>query len=239
MVTRRLLAALLLGLACVTAAAENLETAVQQQVLGATFEVVQLKPAEGAVTYERELPLDLLPYQQRIDKYRSVGTAFAIAPNHYITAGHVLAAGQDSQFGPPALRDAAGNVYEIDEVLKYSDDQDFVEFSLKKAPPQEKFLAVATSPPLNETVFAVGNALGEGVVIRDGVFTSETPEEASGSLEMAAFQRCRVARQQRRPVGRSRRQGHRHRVAQVRLREPERGGADVAGRGGPGFEGYG
>jgi hypothetical protein len=188
---RRVLGVLVLsvlGWGSVAAFAENLDVAVQQQIVAATFEVVQLKPPEdGVVTYERPLPMDLIPYQQRVDKYRSVGTAFAIGPNQYVTAGHVLAIGQGSQFGPPALRDAAGNVYDIDKVLKYSDDQDFVEFSLKKTPAGEKFLATAAPPPLNATVFAVGNALGQGVVVRDGVFTSETPEEANGRWKWLRF----------------------------------------------------
>ena len=175
------------GLSCCVAVAENLDTTAQQQIVAATFEVVQLKPAEGAVTYERPLPMDLIPYQQRIDKYRSIGTAFAIGPNRYVTAGHVLALGQDSQFGPPALRDAAGKVYDIDQVLKYSDDQDFAEFSLKHAPSPEKVLVSAAPPPLNDTVFAVGNALGQGVVIRDGVYTSDTPEEVSGRWKWLRF----------------------------------------------------
>lgn len=177
----------MLALACAVSVADNLDGAAQQQIFAATFEVVQLKPPERAVTYERALPLDLLPYQQRIDKYRSIGTAFAISPNHYVTAGHVLALGQGSQFGPPALRDAAGTVYEIDRILKYSDDQDFAEFSLKHVPSPERVLPTAAPPPLNEAVFAVGNALGQGVVIRDGVYTSDTPEEVNGRWKWLRF----------------------------------------------------
>lgn len=177
----------LIGLSCTTVFADTLDSTVQQRIFAATFEVVQLKPPEGAVTYERDLPLDLIPYQQRVDKYRSIGTAFAIGPNRYVTAGHVLAVGQDSQFGPPALRDGAGSVYEIDKVLKYSDAQDFAEFSLKRTPAPEKVLPTAAPPPLNEPVFAVGNALGQGVVIRDGVYTSDTPEEANGRWKWLRF----------------------------------------------------
>jgi serine protease Do len=188
---RRVVGVIVLGvlsLACTGAFADSLDATVQQQIFAATFEVVQLKPPEGAVTYERVLPMDLIPYQQRVDKYRSIGTAFAIGPNQYVTAGHVLAIGQDSQLGPPALRDTAGTVYEIDKVLKYSDDQDFVEFSLKHTPTPEKFLPTASAPPpVNEAVFAVGNALGQGVVIRDGVFTSETPEESNGRWKWLRF----------------------------------------------------
>ena len=86
--------ALLLGLAIsASAGAAALEAGVQQRVRAATFEVVQKKPDDGAVTYDRPLPLELIPYQQRIDKYRSIGTAFSIGGNRYVTASHVFALG--------------------------------------------------------------------------------------------------------------------------------------------------
>lgn len=166
--------------------AESLPSGAQQQVLASTFEVVQLKPDEGAVTYERPLPVDLIPYQQRIDKYRSIGTAFCIGGNRYVTAAHVFLLGFGSQYGPPALRDAAGEVYAIAKVLKYSQEQDFVEFSLQHEPKNPQSLTVG-SAVMNDTVFAVGNALGQGIVIRDGVFTSETPEERQGRWKWLRF----------------------------------------------------
>jgi hypothetical protein len=73
--TVALLAAL--GAAAPAGGAE-LSGSVQQSIRAATFEVVQLKPPDGEVTYDRELPWDLIPYQERTDKYRSIGTAFAI-----------------------------------------------------------------------------------------------------------------------------------------------------------------
>ena len=98
-----------------TAGAQGLSADAQQRVRAATFEVVQLKPDDGEVTYERALPMELIPYQQRVDKYVSIGTAFAIGPNRFVTAAHVISRGTGSQFGPPALRDAAGAVYAIDK----------------------------------------------------------------------------------------------------------------------------
>jgi serine protease Do len=112
-----------------TTVAAELDGRVQGQIRAATFEVVQLKPPDDDVTYERPLPMELMPYQQRTDIYRSVGTAFAIGPNRYVTAGHIIALGAGSQFGPPALRDATGKVYPIDQVLEYSDHEDFAVFS--------------------------------------------------------------------------------------------------------------
>ena len=82
-------------------------------IQSATFEVVAAKPKD-TLTYEKPLPLDLLPYQERTDKYYSIGTAFAIGPNTYVTAAHVLMIGYQSLWGPPELRDASGKIYAID-----------------------------------------------------------------------------------------------------------------------------
>lgn len=170
------------------ARADGLSSDAQKRVRAATFEVVQLKPdSDGDVTYERPLPMELIPYQQRVDKYRSIGTAFAIGPNRFVTAAHVIGAGAASQFGPPALRDEMGEVYALDQILKYSDSEDFVEFSLKRQPAKIKPLKTADPPPLNDPVYAVGNALGQGIVIRDGVYTSSTPEEIEGRWNWLRF----------------------------------------------------
>ena len=187
----RLKAVLVLTMLCALTGgrvcAGELAADVQRDLRRATFEVVQLKPAEGAVTYERPLPMDLMPYQQRNDKYRSIGTAFAIAANRYVTARHVIMVGLDSQFGPPALRDEAGKVYEIDQVLRFSDREDFVVFSLREQPKDVQYLKAGSKPALNQTVFSVGNALGQGVVIRDGIYTSDTPEEQDGQWSWLRF----------------------------------------------------
>jgi len=76
------------------------------------------KPEKDPLTYEKPLPLELLPYMERTDAYQSVGTAFALGNNTYVTAAHVLLAGIDSQYGSPSLRRADGSVYTIDRILK-------------------------------------------------------------------------------------------------------------------------
>jgi hypothetical protein len=181
--------ALFLCLMCASAHlyAAELATDIQQRIRSAAFEVVQLKPPEGNVVYERALPTELMPYQERTDKYRSIGTAFALGPNRFATASHVIVAGQTSQFGPPALRDASGKVYDIDQVLQYSQREDFVVFSLRNPPAGVQGLATGPKPGLNDPVFSVGNALGEGVVIRDGVYTSDTPEQQDGEWQWLRF----------------------------------------------------
>jgi len=46
----------------------------------AVFEVVVSKPIKDSLSYERPLPMKLLPFSIRTDKYYSIGTAFAVSP---------------------------------------------------------------------------------------------------------------------------------------------------------------
>ena len=174
------------ALCCASARAQFLDAAAQQKIRAATFEVVMLKPDEPNISYSKPLPLELLPYQFRNDKYFSVGTAFYIGDHRFVTAAHVLSLGIVSQWGEPALRDGSGKVYRIDKVLKYSTSQDFAVFSVTDEP-EVAPLELGPHPQLNEAVYAVGNALGEGVVIRDGLYTSDTPEERDGKWKWLRF----------------------------------------------------
>lgn len=176
------------GLAGVSAVqAASLDAALLPKIQAATFEVVQAKPASDPLSYEKPLPLELLPYQERTDKYYSIGTAFAIGHDRYVTAAHVLLAGADSLWGPPELRDAAGRVYPIGKIEQFSLGKDFVVFTLAQPPAGGAALEVDASPALNQVVYAVGNALGTGVVIRDGLYTSDTPEQQDGAWKWMRF----------------------------------------------------
>jgi serine protease Do len=159
---------------------------MQKAVRAATFEVVLRKSDSDPLSYEKPLPLDLVPYVIRTDKYWSIGTAFAIGPDRYVTAAHVLLAAVGSQFGAPGLRDTSGHVYPIDQVIKFSAHEDFVVFTVAGAPAAVP-LATSTERKIDDIVFAVGNALGEGVVVRDGLLTSETPENQDGRWNWLRF----------------------------------------------------
>jgi serine protease Do len=159
---------------------------LQKSIRSSTFEVVMKKPEKDPLSYEKPLPLDLMPYIERNDAYRSMGTAFALGNNVYVTAAHVIMAGVGSQFGPPALRRSDGTVFTIDRILKFSAYEDFVVFSLQQDP-QPPGLPVNRNAKVDEPVLAVGNALGEGIVIRDGLFTSETPEAQDGRWKWIRF----------------------------------------------------
>jgi TonB family protein len=173
-------------LTCVALSARAVTPELQQALRGSTFEVVMKKPEHDAVVYEKPLPLELLPYQERTDAYRSLGTAFALGNNTYVTAAHVISQGIGTQFGAPALRSSDGKIYTIDRVLKFSRHEDFVVFSLRDDP-KPPGLPVNREPKLDDTVLAVGNALGDGIVIRDGLLTSQTPEAQDGRWKWLRF----------------------------------------------------
>jgi TonB family protein len=182
----RTLLALALLLAGAHIALAGVTAELQRQIRGSTFEVVMKKPPEGSVTYEKPLPMEMLPYVERTDAYRSIGTAFAISPDTYVTAAHVLTAGVDSQYGVPALRAADGKVHAIASIEKFAVSEDFVVFSLADAL-NPLPLPINRSPQIDDPVLAVGNALGEGIVVRDGLFTSETPEAQDGRWKWIRF----------------------------------------------------
>src|SRR5262249_48402618 len=64
--------------------------------------------------------------------------------------------------------------------------EDFVMFTVSGNPDVKPFHTSAT-PAIDDTVFAVGNALGDGVVIRDGLLTSLTPEAQDGRWKWLRF----------------------------------------------------
>jgi serine protease Do len=178
----------LMGLACLAgpAGAEELRREVLDQLRQATFEVVLEKPTQDPLGYEKELPFDLLPFQVRNDKYDSIGTAFALGKGQYVSAAHVIYLQSDAVRRRIHLRDADGRIIDLDRVLKYSGEKDFVVFSVKDYRSAHE-LEPQTVPRRNDAVFSVGNALGQGVITRDGLYTSDTPEEERGRWQWLRF----------------------------------------------------
>lgn len=152
----------------------------------AVMEVVVPKPTIDSLQYEKPLSFDSLPYTFRTDKYYSIGTAFAVSPNEFLSAAHVMNIGGGSQFKEVFLRGKEGKVYSIDKILKYSLNRDFVVFSLRDIS-VKRFLRINMDPRINQKVYAVGNALGQGIVIRDGLYTSNTPEDVAGEWKWIRF----------------------------------------------------
>lgn len=159
---------------------------LMRAIRAATFEVVLKKAEADPLEYEKPLPFDLLPFAERNDAYRSIGTAFAISADTFVTAAHVTSAASGSQQGTPALRDSQGKVYPIDRVTRYSLDRDFIVFTVSGMP-RVTPLPASREIQIDTAVIAVGNALGQGIVARDGTLTSETPEEQDGAWKWLRF----------------------------------------------------
>ena len=179
---------LLLTSFLVSAGAQS--TAVSVDVIRAlessVFEVIIPRFENPQITYERELPWDSVPYAIRTDDYMSIGTAFRISSGEIVSAAHVFSVVTLSQNKNYYLRDSAKNIYKITDIYKYSNYRDYISFKAEGMP-EETGLTVRTESTLNERVYAVGNAYGEGVVIRDGLLTSYTPEMEEGEWNWIRF----------------------------------------------------
>ena len=161
-----------------------LSTEALRTVSRAVFEVVVPAPDDGTTTYKIPLPFDLLPLSIRNQKFVPVGTAFALSSTQFVTAAHVLLAMPGSSF---YLRDPAGATYEVSRILRFSEYRDIAVFDLVRPPPDVAPLEERASVAVGEAVLTVGNAGGQGVVVRGGVVTSFTPEEVDGQWRFVRF----------------------------------------------------
>lgn len=169
-------------------AEETLSPQSLELLQSSVFEVVTKKNEVDPLTYEKPLPLERLPYAQRTDKYNPIGTAFLLTDGNFYTAAHVLQLQEKLLQDQFFVRDIKGNTYPIDKVLKFSTNRDFVIFTAKDfTKPANSGLEQNLSVNLNTTVFAVGNAQGEGIVIRGGMLTSQTPEDKQGEWKWLRF----------------------------------------------------
>ena len=83
-----------------------------------------------------------------------VGTAFAIGPNEFVTAAHLLDAAIGGRFESPVLVDAQQVEYRIADILQFSEKQDYVIFSLKRPPPIRPLAIQPNEPDSRELYFA-------------------------------------------------------------------------------------
>lgn len=178
-----ILSAFLAVAAFPTRAQEELSAELRKRIRGACFEIVVPKPEQDSVRYEKALPWDLVPFAERNDKFYSVGTAFAVSERELVTAYHVFSLGSASRsFQRYFIRDAAQNTWEVDQVLAADEHRDVVRFSVKDKRFAE-WLELRTDFDLNETVYTVGNAYGEGVLIRKGELVGSVPEPMEGAFK--------------------------------------------------------
>jgi len=157
-----------------------------QRVRGCVFEVVIHKRIDTGAAYMERLPVENLSYQERHDSVWSIGSAFAVGRDTVLTAAHVMELGVDDTILEPMLRDINGRIFKIGQILKYSSHQDFALFTVPGLSVKQP-LRPAKAVDVGQTVLAVGNALGEGIVLRDGLLTSQTPENQNGEWKYWRF----------------------------------------------------
>ncbi|MCL1817828.1 MAG: serine protease, partial [Spirochaetaceae bacterium] len=145
------------------------------------FEVLVKKPAENpAILYDKELDWTLIPYAVRTDAYYSIGTAFAVSSTELVTAFHVINLGQSSSvFSQYFIRDSKGGVFEVDKVIRASNERDFLVFTVKGRT-FDTYFPLEKNFTAGDPVFSIGNALGEGIVVRSGLVLGTIPEEEEG-----------------------------------------------------------
>ena len=158
----------------------GLSSKLQNLVLDSVFEVLIKKPEEKNLVYDKELDWTLIPYAIRSDKYYSIGTAFAISSTEAVTAFHVIDLSAESDiFKEYFIRDSKGDVYEIDSIHKASNEKDFLVFTVKNKTFSSWF-ELDPSIKINSQVYSIGNALGEGIVVRNGLLLGTVPENEEG-----------------------------------------------------------
>lgn len=158
------------------------------RVRSSVFEVVVDKNEDTTITYEKKLPMDRIPFAIRNDKYTPIGTAFLLDDGSFMSAAHVITLYGDSYKNNYYLRDSDGETYKIDEITSFSNSRDFISFTVPDYKIQEaQGLTRNENAKMNTNVFSVGNALGEGIIIRNGILTSRTYEVENGEWQWLRF----------------------------------------------------
>ena len=190
MKTRLLVVALfLLFVSCVSQgrydkSSDGLSKENRSSIYDSCFEVLVEKPLKDTLTYEKPLPWDEIPYNIRTDKYFSIGTAFAVSETELLSAFHVFNLTRDSLvFTRFFIRDRNGKVNEVDRVTSMDSHRDFIKFTVKNRK-FSSWLNLNREYRLNETVYSVGNAYGEGIVIRKGDLIGKMPEPEAGRFSL-------------------------------------------------------
>jgi serine protease Do len=163
------------------------ETNWAQTVRQNVYEVVIRKMEDTDIKYDRHLPIEKLSYKERTDKFISIGTAFSIEENRFVSAAHVISPQATSINPIYYLRDIDGHVYKINRVLRFSTSHDLIVFDLATPSKFQTTLALGKAPQIGEDVYTVGNAQGEGISIRGGQVANFTPENESARWHFIRF----------------------------------------------------
>jgi len=79
------------------------------------------------------------------------------------------------------IRDKKGDIFELDQVTRADNRRDLVFFTVKNRR-FNRYFHLQRDYILNDPVFTVGSALGDGIVIRNGLLIGETLERLEGKF---------------------------------------------------------
>lgn len=164
----------------------EIDNSLLAKIDACVYEVVLEKPKEGKLEYAKRLPYENLPYKIRSDKYIPIGTAFALPNGKLISAAHLFSLEKQTLSNNFFIRDRKKNIFPIENIYQYNDAKDYIIFDASGFTPQSGF-TICLEQTLNEVVYTVGNALGDGIILREGLLTSTTLESENGAWEWLRF----------------------------------------------------
>ncbi|MCR5436029.1 MAG: trypsin-like peptidase domain-containing protein [Treponema sp.] len=169
-------------------AQEILKPEILKKINENVFEVIVEKIEDESIVYEKELPFDLIDFSIRNDKYIPIGTAFLLEDGLFYSAAHVFSSYEDSFRKNYYIRDINQKVYKVENVTALSTRRDFISFTVPEYEKKQNCgLKIQKKFEMNTNVFSVGNALGEGIIIRNGLLTSQTYETQDGEWKWLRF----------------------------------------------------
>lgn len=145
----------------------------------ATYEVVVAKESNSSMIFDQD-PMGDMPFQKKGDSYVSLGTAFQVGPNRFVSAGHVLQVDTPSLFSVLKLRDVDGKIYTPTQVTRYSNFRDLIEFQVDQPDETRTPLPISPTYTAGQTVFTVGNFEGDGISYRSAETLQSSSEPTEG-----------------------------------------------------------
>ncbi len=106
----------------------------------------------------------------------------------FYSTAHVFSLFNDTFYTDFFIRDGDGKTYKITDITGFASDRDFITFDVEGfVSSPGAGLHAGKDSELDTPIFSVGNALGDGIVIRDGTLTSRTFENENGEWKWLRF----------------------------------------------------
>jgi hypothetical protein len=168
-----------------------MDAAIRWSVWSDLLLLVFCVPASHALSYDTEQAIRGATFEfvapgPSMDSKSLVGTAFAIGPNQFVTAAHLLDEVVGSHFKHPVLTDSNQIEYQIADILQFSEEEDYAVFSLTR-PPRVNPLAVHLNDQSRADLYFAGWRPGKSIGIEHVVFAGLSRDETTRQFEWLRF----------------------------------------------------